>query len=440
MAGGRARGANARFLLGMEASYGALESVLAWFQVPFVSANLGDEQGLVESDVLGFGRMPQEPGRDAVNNAGDVVVPLCARNIGLWYTLLFGAPTTVAGVAATGALTFSAQPANNSTVTIAGQDFTFVTATPTANQIKIGPNLKATITNAVRALNVSGVAGVAAATYWGDPETNKIHVLHDAVGTGGNSFTLAASAVAVTASGATLTGGAATGGYRHTWKIDAASLTTPSATAEVGMPEVPSFAANYGLKANTYGVPLQRSGNLNATIGTIAQGETPVAAETIEGAPTVLVMRKFSAFSGTARRNGMPFGPSLVSGQFNYSNGADPLPTVGRGDGRIGGVDEGMAGVTGSVGIRYDSTEMQTQAENGEASELAFSWAIPGTTFALRHVAHAVYLPKAKRPITGPGAIQADYNWQGAQDAVTGRLVTFILDNDVEEYVVPAAV
>jgi hypothetical protein len=440
MAGGRARGANARFLLGMEASYGALQSVLAWFQVPFVSANLGDEQGLVESDVLGFGRMPQEPGRDAVNNAGDVVVPLCARNIGLWYTLLFGAPTTVAGVAATGALTFSAQPANNSTVTIAGQDFTFVTATPTANQIKIGPNLKATITNAVRALNVSGVAGVAAATYWGDPETNKIHVLHDAVGTGGNSFTLAASAVAVTASGATLTGGAATGGYRHTWKIDAASLTTPSATAEVGMPEVPSFAANYGLKANTYGVPLQRSGNLNATIGTIAQGETPVAAETIEGAPTVLVMRKFSAFSGTARRNGMPFGPSLVSGQFNYSNGADPLPTVGRGDGRIGGVDEGMAGVTGSVGMRYDSTEMQTQAENGEASELAFSWAIPGTTFALRHVAHAVYLPKAKRPITGPGAIQADYNWQGAQDAVTGRLVTFILDNDVEEYVVPAAV
>ncbi|MFS0710379.1 phage tail tube protein [Brevundimonas sp. 1P8-tot-C-2] len=440
MAGGRARGANARFLLGMEASYGALLSVLSWFQVPFVSANLGDEQGLVESDVLGFGRMPQQPGRDAVNNAGDVVVPLCARNIGLWYTLLLGAPTTVAGVAATGALTFSAQPANNSTVTIAGQDFTFVSATPTANQIKIGPNLKATITNAVRALNASGVAGVAAATYWGDPETNKIHVLHDAVGTGGNSFTLAASAVAVTASGATLTGGAATGGYRHTWKVDASSLTTPSATAEVGMPEVPSFAANYGLKANTYGVPLQRSGNLNATIGTIAQGETPVAAETIEGAPTVLVMRKFSAFSGTARRNGMPFGPSLVSGQFNYSNGADPVPTVGRGDGRIGGVDEGMAGVTGSVGIRYNSTEMQTQAENGEACELAFSWAIPGSTFALRHIAHAVYLPKAKRPITGPGAVQADYNWQGAQDPVTGRLVTFVLDNDVAEYVVPEAV
>ena len=440
MAGGRARGANARMLLGIEASYGASASVQAYFQTPFVSANLGDEQGLVESDVLGFGRMPQQPGRDAVNNAGDVVAPLCARNIGLWYSLLFGAPTTVAGVAATGALMFSAQPANNSTITINGQAFTFTTGSAGANQIQIGATLKGTLANAVRVLNASAVAGVAAATYWGDDATNTVHVLHDAVGTAGNSFTLAASAAAVTVSGATLSGGAASGGYRHVWKVDAATLTTPSASVEVGMPEVPSFTVNYGVKANTNGGPLQRSGNLNVTLGLIAQGETPVASETTDGTPDVLVMRKFSAFSGTARRNGMPFGPSLVGGQFNYSNGADPVPTVGRGDGRIGGVDEGMAGVTGSVAIRYDSTIMQAQAENGEACELAFSWAIPGTTFALRHIAHAVYLPKAKRPITGPGAIQADYNWQGAQDPATGRLVTFVLDNDVPAYDVPGAV
>ncbi|QYC10564.1 phage tail tube protein [Brevundimonas nasdae] len=439
MAGGRARGANARLLLGMEASYGAMTSVLAYFMTPFVSANIGDEQGLIESDVLGFGRMPQEPGRDAVNNAGDIVAPLCARNIGLWYTLLFGSPTTATGVAATGALTFNSQPANNATITVGGQAFTFTTGTAGTNQIKIGPNLKQTLANAVRILNASAIVGVAAATYWGDPDASKIYVLHDAVGVAGNSFTLAASSAAVTVSGATLSGGAATGGYRHVWKVDVTSLTTPSASVEVGMPEVPAYSVNYGLKANTYGVPLQRSGNLNATIGTIAQGETPIAAVSVQGAPTTLAMRKFSAFSGTARRNGLPFGPSLVSGQFNYTNGADPVPTVGRGDGRIGGVDDGMAGVSGAVGIRYDSTEMQAQAENGEACELAFSWAIPGSTFALRHIAHAVYLPKAKRPITGPGAIQADYNWQGAQDPVTGRLVTFILDNDVEEYVVPAA-
>ncbi|QFU30278.1 phage tail tube protein [Brevundimonas sp. Bb-A] len=433
----RARGANARLLLGMEASYGALASVLTWFQTPFVTANLGDEQGLIESDVLGFGRMPQQPGRGAVNNAGDVVVPLCARNIGLWYTLLFGAPTTVAGVAATGALTFVSQPANNAIITVGGQAFTFTTGTAGANQIKIGPTLDQTLANAVRVLNTSAVAGVAAATYWAEDGTRKIQVLHDAVGTAGNSFTLASSSAAITVSGATLAGGAASGGYRHTWKVDGASLTTPSASAEVGMPEVPSYSVNYGAKANTYGIPLQRSGNLNATLGLIAQGETPTATMTTEDEPSVLTLRKFSSFAGTARRNGVPFGPSLVSGQFNYSNGADPVPTVGRGDGRIGGVDEGMAGVSGSVGIRYDSTEMQTQAENGEACELTFSWAIPGSTFALRHIAHAVYLPKAKRPITGPGAVQADYNWQGAQDPTTGRLVTFVLDNDVAEYVVP---
>ncbi|MFN7129374.1 MAG: phage tail tube protein [Brevundimonas sp.] len=427
----RARGSNALMALGIEASYGTPESVPSWFRVPFVSANLGDEQGLVESDVLGQGRNAQEPGRDAVNNAGDVVTPLCARNTGLWLTLLLGAPTTTEGVAASGALVFSGQPANNSTMTVAGQAFTFVTGTPTANQIKIGPTLAQTLANAVRALNLSAVAGVAAATYWGDGDGKTIRIAHDVLGTAGNSFTLAASAVAITVSGATLTGGAATGAYRHVWTSGA--LTLPSASAEVGMPEVPSFGMNYGLKVNSLGVPLQRSGNLNATLGVIGQGERPIAATSAVSGEATLALRKFSSFSGLARRNGSPFGPELVSGQFNYTNGMEAIPTVGRGDGRVGGVDEGMVAVSGTLGVRYANTDMQAQAENGEPCELTFAWSIPATIFALRATVANVYLPKAKRAVTGPGAVQADYNWQGA------GVVTFVLDNDVEEYVVPAA-
>lgn len=434
MAGRRARGANALMALGIEASYGDSSSVADWFMVPFVTANLGDEQPLTEPDVLGFGRVVQDPGQGEVDNAGDVVVPMCARNMGIWFSLLYGEPETTPGVAATGAITFAAQPANNATISVGGQAFTFTTGTASANQIKIGPSLKQTIVNAVRVLNQSAVAGVAVASYWAGADGKTIQVLHDSVGTAGNSFALATStspASNATASGSTLAGGSASGGYRHVWY--SAEQTLPSASVEIGKPEVPSFDMNYGLKANTLGIPLQRSGNLNATINCIAQGEQPTAAVTAASDVATLEMKKFSSFSGLALRNGAPFGADLVGGQFNYSNGMEGVPTVGRGDGRIGGVDEGMPSFSGVLNLRYSSTEVRQQAENGEAVELVYAWAIPASTFSLRITVERMFVPKAKAAITGPGAIQADYNWQGA-----GR-VKIVLDNDVAEYVVPAA-
>lgn len=314
----RARGANAILAIGLEPSYGVAAEAGTFYRSPFVSANLGDEQPLEESDVLGFGRRPQHPGRGAVDNTGDVVTPMCARNIGLWLTLMFGLPATTA------------------------------------------------------------IAG----------------------------------------------------GFRHTFESGA--LVLPSASIEVGMPEVPNFALNTGVKANTFGVPLQRSGNLNATIGLIAQGEAPANA-TVAGALEDLAMAKFSAFSGKVTMNGQPFGADLVAGQLNLTNGLDPVPTVGRGDGRIGGVDEGMFGANGQVGIRFSTRELHQRAESGEPCQLVYSWSIPDSIFALGVTVHAVYLPRAKTPITGPAGVQADYNWQAAQ-AANGKVVSIVLDNDVEEY------
>ncbi|ADK99388.1 phage tail tube protein [Brevundimonas subvibrioides] len=427
----RARGSNALMALAYETDYGVSPGS-GYKQVPFVSSNIGESQGLIESDVLGFGRDPQQPGRDVVENAGDVVVPMCARNIGFWLKLLFGAPTTTAGLAATGSLTFTAQPTASSTITIGGQAFTFVSTTPTTNQIKIGATLAETVANAVRALNLSVVAGVAAATYRGDPRGARIDIAHDTIGTSGNSMTLAAGtspASNVTVSGATLAGGATSGGYNHVFIAGAQTL--PSASIEIGMPEVPSYGLNWGVKANTFGVPLQRGGNLNATIGLVAQGETTGAA-TSAGSPTLLDLMKFSSFAGLVRRSGAPVA-DLVSGQFNASNGLDPVPAI-RGDGRISGADEGMLSVTGQVGIRYSTRELQVLAEDGTASELEFAWTIPASIFALRAVAHNVYLPRAKTPVTGPTGIQADYAWQASEAPGLGRTLTITLVNDVASY------
>jgi len=66
----------------------------AYWRVPFVSFGLGDEQPLLASDLLGFGRDPLAPVLDVITNEGDLVVPVDAENFGIWLTAAFGAPAT----------------------------------------------------------------------------------------------------------------------------------------------------------------------------------------------------------------------------------------------------------------------------------------------------------------------------------------------------------
>ncbi|MDD3183582.1 MAG: phage tail tube protein [Alphaproteobacteria bacterium] len=89
----RAYGANAQLLGQFESTYGTAPSS-DFIKFPFISSQLGSEQGLIESDLLGQGRDPAQPMRDVINVDGDVVVPVDLRYIGYWLRALFGAPTT----------------------------------------------------------------------------------------------------------------------------------------------------------------------------------------------------------------------------------------------------------------------------------------------------------------------------------------------------------
>ena len=63
-------------------------------RVPFASTSLGAEQPLLNSELLGYGRDPLAPVKDAVTADGDVVVPIDAAAFGFWLKAAFGAPTT----------------------------------------------------------------------------------------------------------------------------------------------------------------------------------------------------------------------------------------------------------------------------------------------------------------------------------------------------------
>jgi hypothetical protein len=79
--------------LAFETVYGTAP-VSGYRLVPFASTTLGAEQPLLNSELLGYGRDPLAPIKDAVTVDGDVVVPIDVENFGLWLKAAFGQPTT----------------------------------------------------------------------------------------------------------------------------------------------------------------------------------------------------------------------------------------------------------------------------------------------------------------------------------------------------------
>jgi hypothetical protein len=89
----RAQGARAQMALAFETTYGT-PPVGGFTKMPFASTSLGSEQPLLSNELLGYGRDPLAPIKDAVTADGDVVVPIDAEAFGFWLKAAFGDPIT----------------------------------------------------------------------------------------------------------------------------------------------------------------------------------------------------------------------------------------------------------------------------------------------------------------------------------------------------------
>lgn len=89
----RATGAHAQLLGAFEAAYGNAPGG-NFHTLPFVSCDIGSQQPLEASDVLGLGRDPAPPSRDVITAEGQITVPVDLRSIGFWLKGLFGPPVT----------------------------------------------------------------------------------------------------------------------------------------------------------------------------------------------------------------------------------------------------------------------------------------------------------------------------------------------------------
>jgi len=311
----RAQGARAQLLLAKESVYGT-PPVSGFVLMPFASTTLGQEQPLIENELLGYGRDPLPPSRDAITADGQVVIPVDAQGIGHWLTGLLGAPVT--------------------------------------------------------------------------------------------------------------TGASAP--YTHTFQ--SGGYTLPSYSIEKGTPEVPRYEMFSGCKVDFMEFQAQRSGQLQATVGLVAQG-MEADTSTNGGTPSDLTLIRFGHFNGAVKRDGVAIG-NIVSMSMRYANNLDRIEVI-RSDGKIDGADPSIAALTGQIVVRFADTVLHDQAADGDPCELELSWVIDAET-SLTLTAHAVYLPQVRNPLDGPGGIQNTFDYQAARAASPTRMMTAVLVNDVAAY------
>lgn len=222
---------------------------------------------------------------------------------------------------------------------------------------------------------------------------------------------------------------AATDVYTHVFESGAASL--PSASIEIGHPEVPSFAMNKGVKANTLAIRMQRSGLVQATMGLIAQNEAAPAGASAAGTPSEAALLRFNQFQGSVSRDGVAMG-SVTSADFTFSNNLETVEVI-RNDGLIAGADAGKAAFNANLTVRFDSLDLFNQAIAGMPSEMVFGFTISPYENLIFTVP-SIYLPRPKRSIAGPSGVQATFAVQGAKPAPGEPMFIATLVNDVAAY------
>lgn len=391
----------------------------------FKSSTLGEAQNLTDPNILGQGRDDQVPHRDIVVDDGDLVVPLDLRHIGFWLKNLLGpVQTAVIEQTATGTLKFLAQPVEPNTITINGQEVTYVDAAPGANEILIGASILDTLNNTQVFLDAAG-APINVATYT-DDDVDLLTITHDTPGTGGNSFTLETNDPNIQLSGATLKGGA----YVHEFHSGVDCL--PSFTVEIEHKNPSVFFQHIGCVLNSLGLNFQRSGEAEAALNIIAKGQRQFDA-TQAGTPVSpdYVTRLFNQFQGSILKDDVALG-NITGATLNYTNSVESVQTI-RPDAEIEAADPTIAKASGEIVSRFANTTLLDDAVNDNDIKLELAYIIDAgqkIVFTL----HKVLLPRPKVAIEGPGAVQTTFAWQAAKDDGVGRMMTAKLYNDVATY------
>lgn len=195
----------------------------------------------------------------------------------------------------------------------------------------------------------------------------------------------------------------------------------------------PKYQMHTMSKVNNLKFSMERTGALNATLDLIAQGQADDASDPSDADPLSYTLKRFNQSRGKITVGGEQLA-NVTAGDLTFSNNLESVETI-RSDGLIDGIDEAAATATGSVTVRYgtDST-LPDAATNETPVAMQFSHTIADTDYSITWDFPRVFLPLVKQEVSGPGGIEASYDWQAAKDDDAGYLLAVTLINDVESY------
>lgn len=196
---------------------------------------------------------------------------------------------------AVGNFAFSANPAASDKITLNGTDITFVSGTPTGNQVQIGGSLAETLSSLVTFINSSSDAQIVKFSPYLVGST--LYVAAATSGTSGNSLTIAKTGTNITVSGATLSGATGTDistSLLAATSADSGAYTVPGQAAETPLDAVVLFDANFGQQwyATTFAATITNNDHLaiaafiEATNTKHAYGITTIESGTISSVST----------------------------------------------------------------------------------------------------------------------------------------------------------
>lgn len=217
--------------------------------------------------------------------------------------------------------------------------------------------------------------------------------------------------------------------YEHVFTSGGYDL--PSASIEFGFPEVPHYAMNVGVKADTLEMSWQRAGRLTAQIGLIAQGEDDPASSSSAGTPTEYTADRFANRHGSITRGGSDLG-NVTSATLRYSNNLERVEEV-RDDGLLGGVDEAQASLSGQLVMRHASTALISTAANGTASAMTLELARSASR-SLVFSMPRVFISRPKVGATGPGGVEVTYDWIASIASNGDPMLEATLTNAVDAF------
>ncbi|GER08848.1 hypothetical protein GCM10007972_24830 [Iodidimonas muriae] len=220
------------------------------------------------------------------------------------------------------------------------------------------------------------------------------------------------------------------GTFTHVWESGAGDI--PSFTLEIGHPKLvtPVFFRHPGTVVESLQVEMGQEGAANARLQLVAQGEESAAA-TIDAAPGTYVLKRFSQGRGFIRRGGAALA-GVTGGSFTFSNNLERVRVI-RDDGKIEAADPTTASAEGAMTVRFDGATLVAEAANGDPVALDYGFTMAGG-FELKFEFPRVFLPKPKYAVSGPGGVEASFDWRAAFDDTVGTMLRASLLNDVANY------